>query len=493
MTVTTSKTEPQSSAGFGKTDAGDSFMKAKQFLARWMVVLLLWGGSVHAGEPAQNLASLQARPSPEWLTRGVMYQVWLRGFTPEGTLRAAAKRLPQVAELGANIIYLSPICLQDADMRQEFWSPRQKASGANNPRNPYRIKDYNRVDPEFGSEADLRAFIATAHKLGLRVLMDMVYMHSGPTCVLMKRPECYQQDAVGKVLIGNYNFPMLNLGNRELREYFWANMMHWVKRFDVDGFRCDVSDKVPLDFWEEARSRLNPTRPDLAMLAEGNRPSDQLKAFDVNYSYPWYHALLGVCARGQQASSLRTVWEKQRNERPRGARFIRFTENHDIVNDMRRAEVVCGERGAAAMSVVNFTLDGVPLLYNGQEIGDTSAQSIYARWAVRWEAACLPKAKKEFTFHQKLCQLRRTEPALTGGEVIWLDNDQSGAVLSFLRRAGGGEIITVANLSNRKIKAHIELPGKFNALVSDGAKTVPAQGKLALELEAFGFFVGKKP
>lgn len=160
---------------------------------------------------------------------------------------------------------------------------------------------------------------------------------------------------------------------------------------------------------------------------------------------------------------------------------------------MRHAEVVCGEHGANAMSVINFTLDGVPLLYNGQEIGDTSTQSIYARWAVRWEAACLPKAKKEFAFHQKLCQLRRTEPALTGGEVVWLDNDQPGAVLSFLRRASGGEIITVANLSNRKIKVHIELPGKFNALISDRVKTVLAQGKLALELEAFGFFVGKKP
>ena len=468
-------------------------MKNKLSLVRWMLVFLLWGATAHAAEPTQNMALLPARSSPEWVTRGVMYQVWLRGFTPEGTLRAATKRLPLVAELGVNIIYLSPVCLQDADMRQEFWSPRQKASGANNPRNPYRIKDYNRVDPEFGSEADLRTFIATAHKLGLRVLMDMVYMHSGPTCVLMKRPECYQQDAVGKVLIGNYNFPMLNLGNRELCEYFWANMMHWVKRFDVDGFRCDVSDKVPLDFWEEARSRLNPTRSDLAMLAEGNRPSDQLKAFDVNYSYPWYQALLGVCARGQQASSLRTIWEKQRNERPRGARFIRFTENHDVVNDMRRAEVVCGERGAAAMSVVNFTLDGVPFLYNGQEIGDTSLQSIYARWPVRWEAACLPKAKAKFTFHQKLCQLRRTEPVLASGEVVWLDNDQPDAVLSFLRRAGSEEIMTVANFSNRKLKAQVALPGKFTPLLFGGAKTASAAGKLVFDLESFGYFVGKKP
>ncbi|MBI5395148.1 MAG: hypothetical protein HZA91_07610, partial [Verrucomicrobia bacterium] len=195
---------------------------------------------------------------------------------------------------------------------------------------------------------------------------------------------------------------------------------------------------------------------------------------------------------GLPAASLRALWQKMRDERPRGARFIRYTENHDIVNDLLRAEVVLGERGAAAMTAVHFTLDGVPLLYNGQEIGDTSLQSIYARWPVRWEAACLPKAKAKFTFHQKLCQLRRTEPALASGEVVWLDNDQPDAVLSFLRRAGSEEIVTVASLSNRKLKARIELPGKFNPLVSDGAKPGAAAGKLTLELDACSYFVGKK-
>jgi len=436
----------------------------------------------------QDVTSLQARPSPDWLTRGVMYQVWLRSFTPESTLRAATKRLPQVAELGANIIYLSPVCLQDADMRPEFWSTRQKASGTNNPRNPYRIKDYNRVDPEYGSEADLRQFIATAHKLGLRVLMDLVYFHCGPTSVLMKHPEYFKHDAAGKISTGQWNFPVLDFKNQQLREHLWANMEHWVKDFDVDGFRCDVSDAVPLDFWEEARTRLEPFRPDLVMLAEGRRKDDQIKAFDINYNFWWHSATMAVFRRGETASSLRKLWEKMRDEHPRGARFIRYTENHDIVNDMLRAEVVCGERGAAAMSVINFTLDGVPLLYNGQEIGDTSPQSIYARWPVRWEAACLPKAKAKFAFHQKLCQLRRTEPALTAGEVIWLDNDQPDAVVSFLRRTGSDEIVTVVNLSNRKTKVQVELPAKLNSLLADGAKVTGA----TLDLEAFGYFVGKK-
>ncbi|MFA6545764.1 MAG: hypothetical protein WCS99_15205, partial [Limisphaerales bacterium] len=155
-------------------------------------------------------------------------------------------------------------------------------------------------------------------------------------------------------------------------------------------------------------------------------------------------------------------------------------------------DAVLGERGAAAMTVVHFTLDGVPLLYNGQEIGDTSLQSIYARWPVRWEAACLPKAKAKFAFHQKLCQLRRTETALSGGEVVWLDNDQPDAVLSFLRRAGGEEIVTVASLSNRRVHVRVALPEKFNLLLADGANVGSAAGTSALDLEAFGYVIARK-
>lgn len=469
-------------------------MKTRYMVCRTAAICLVMAATLgSAAEPKQDLAALHTRPAPEWLTRGVMYQVWLRGFTPEGTLRAATKRLPQVAELGANIIYLCPVQLQDADMRREFWSTRQKASGTNNPRNPYRIKDYNRIDPEYGSEKDLRAFIDTAHQLGLRVLMDVVYFHCGPTSDLLKKPDFILRDADGKFTAGSWNFPRLNFQSQPLCEYLWANMAHWVKDFGVDGFRCDVADAIPLDFWEEARARLEPLRPDLVILAEGERrAADQVKAFDINYSFSWLSTVQAVFARGESASSLRRHWEKMHAGRPQGVRYLRYTENHDIVNDMLRAEVVCGERGAAAASVINFTLDGVPLLYNGQEIGDTSLQSIYARWPVRWEAACLPKPAAKLVFHQKLCQLRRSEAALATGEMVWLDNDQPDAVVSFARRAESEEIVTVASLSNRKLKARVELPGKFNPLLTNGAKVSSSNDKLTLDLEACGYFVGKK-
>jgi hypothetical protein len=100
--------------------------------------LLALAACVSAATPTP-LNERETRPSAEWVTRGVMYQIQPRAFTPEGTLRAATARLPKVAELGVDIIYLCPVFVADDDPNVQGWSPRQKKSGMNNPRNPYRM------------------------------------------------------------------------------------------------------------------------------------------------------------------------------------------------------------------------------------------------------------------------------------------------------------------------------------------------------------------
>lgn len=471
-------------------------MKSASSCLVWAATILLGGAACLGGEAAKvDPASLPARKSPEWLTRGVIYQIPLRAFTPEGTLRAAAERLPAIAELGATVVYLCPIALSDDDPRLEFWSTRQKASGTNNPRNPYRIKDYGKVDPEYGTEDDLREFVAAAHKLDLRVLLDLVYFHCGPTSVLMEHADFIQRDADGKAVTGSWNFPRLNFESKGLREYLWADMEYWVKEFQVDGYRCDVADSVPLDFWLEGRRRIDRIRPDLVMLSEGQRAGDQVEAFDISYGFSWYDATAAVLTKSQPASALQKLWERQQAERPRGARFIRYTDNHDIANDMNRPDVRFGEQAARAMSVVNFTIDGVPFIYNGQEIGDTSRHSIYARWPVRWEAACLPKPAATLQFYRQLCQLRRSRPSLQSGEVVWVGHDQPDAVIAFLRRANDEEILSVVNLSNRSVNVNLDLAAEgaaYRPLLTSGAKPGGANGRFALALDGFGYLVGQK-
>ena len=459
---------------------------------RTLIGIVGWltlAASVFAAE-AGALNEREARRSPEWVTGGVMYQIQPRAFTPEGTLKAATARLPKVAELGVDIIYLCPVFVADDDPNIQGWSPRQKKSGMNNPRNPYRMKDYYHVDPEYGTDDDLKALIAEAHRFGIRVLLDMVYLHCGPTAVFLdEHPDFVKRDAEGKVAVAAWGFPALNLANSELREYLWKNMEYWVWEFGADGFRCDVSDGIPLDFWETARERLNKIRPDLCLLAEGTRREDQLKAFDLDYGWGF---------KWDNAAGVRKQWEKMRDERPRGgARFIRFIDNHDIANDSydNRIEKEWGTRRVNATLVALFTLDGVPMLYNGQEVADTARHSIFGRSPIDWANGDTPAGQIRFAFCKQLCVMRHAERALTHGEVVWLDNDQPDSVVSFLRHAASKEILSVVNLSDRPTTVRVTFPERTgwscDTLLAEGSQAERDDSGFLVNLEGFGYLVAK--
>jgi cyclomaltodextrinase / maltogenic alpha-amylase / neopullulanase len=446
--------------------------------------------TITADTPSVPINERQARPSPEWITGGIMYQIQPRAFTPEGTLPAATARLPRVAELGVDIVYICPVFVSDDD--PDGWSPRQKASKMNNPKNPYRMKDYYHVDPEYGTDDDLKAFVAESHRLGMRVMLDMVYLHCGPNAVFLKEhPNFVQRDEQGNIVCAKWNFPKINHANPELREYLWQNMEYWVREFDVDGFRCDVSNSVPLGFWETARERLEKIRPDVGMLAEGTRAADQLKAFDLDYGwgFDW-----------DNAAKFRAQWEKMRDERPRGgAKFIRFIDNHDISNDDfdNRLEKQWGSQRVHAAMVTMFALDGVPMVYNGQEVADTARHSIFGRSAIDWANGNTPAGRARFAFCQESCKMRHAERALTHGDVIWLDNDAPEAILSFLRRTGEEEILTVVNLTGQDVRARVALPRGgtpgFTSLLADGVEVKTSRDcKIGVSLQGNAYFVGKR-
>jgi len=456
-----------------------------------IVTLLALTTCAQAAAPIP-LNERQARPSPEWVTGGVMYQIQPRAFTPEGTLKAAQARLPKVAELGADIVYLCPVFVSDDDPDTKGWSPRQRKSGLNNPRNMYRMKDYYHVDPEYGTDDDLKALIAEAHRLGMRVLLDMVYLHCGPNAVFLEEhPNFVKRDAAGNIVTAAWGFPAIDMANPKLREYLWQNMEYWVRDFGADGFRCDVSDGIPLDFWETARERLERVRPgQICLLAEGTRREDQLKAFDLDYGWGF---------KWDNAAGIRKQWEKMRDERPRGgARFIRFIDNHDIANDAydNRLDKAWGTARVNATLVALFTLDGVPFLYNGQEVADTARHSIFGRLPIDWAGGETPAGQARFAFCKQLCAMRHAERALTHGEVVWLDNDQPASVLSFLRRASDDEVLSVVNLSDREMQVRITLPeatSRFSkTLLADGVKAeTDASGSL-WNVKGFGYLVAKR-
>lgn len=435
-----------------------------------------------------SVASQNARKSPDFLNSSIIYQVWMRSFTPEGTLRATATHLPYIADLGATIVYLSPLNVHGYP-------------SVFGPSTPYEIKDYDRIDPEYGTEANLKALVEEAHKLGLKAIMDVVFAHSANDNVLLNRPGFYQRTPDGALKMSRWHTPMPDFTNPQVREYFRNNMLHWIRDVGVDGFRCDVAGGVPLDFWNEARDAMDKVNPNAIMLAEADVPEQQLKAFDISYNFPYYSALTAVVVNGESAEKIKQQWEKAKASFPRGARFLHLNDNHD----RNRADVVFGEKGALATSVLNFTLDGIPFLYNGEEIGDTTAPQQQSHVAIRWDIWKMEDQRPgiarmqnvKLQFYKRLFAMRKREAALTTGELIWVENSNPDGVVSFIRRQGNEDILVLVNLSNRISKVQVDVPASDYAQATDLLKNQPlpaslSPGKFSRSLGAFDYVVAKR-
>ena len=125
-----------------------------------------------------------------------------------------------------------------------------------------------------------------AHALEMYVPLDLVYLHCGPTCrLLTERPELFKRDERGNIATSFWRFPLFDLDKPETREYFKQNMLYFVEKFDVDGYRCDCGGAIPADLWRENIAALRAVKPGVIMLNEGIR-NEQLEAgFDCDYGY----------------------------------------------------------------------------------------------------------------------------------------------------------------------------------------------------------------
>ena len=406
-----------------------------------------------------------AKEVSDFVRSAVMYQLFLRPFTPEGTLKAAIRMLPHIASLGVDIVYLCPQMVADDDPRTEFWSDRQNASKMDNPYSPYRLKDYYHTDPEYGTDDDLRRFVTTAHSLGLLVMLDLVYYHCGPTAVFIKdHPDFVKRNEDGTVKNGRWHFPELNFDCPELREYLWKNMEYWVRDFDVDGFRTDVEQSVPEDFWEEGRRRIEAIKEDVIMLAESENPLATVNAYDISYGFTWAIAIRNVFIKKMPASHLIERWTAMRDKMPQGTLFLRNLENHDLSMDFgdARWNMIGSPELVQAAMLLNFTIDGIPFIYNGEEIADNSHHCIFANrdhgknLVIDWSLALSEVGENRLEFTKSLTTLRHGNIALQEGETVWLDNDRPEAVVSFLRTAEEQTVLTVVNTTDEPLAVAVK-------------------------------------
>ena len=355
---------------------------------------------------------------------------------------------------------------------------------------PYAVRDFYAINPDYGTKEDLKKLISEAHKRGMKVIIDIVANHTSWDSVMMKTKAFYSQDKNGNIIppVPDWaDVADLNYDNPELRKYMIEMLKMWVRDYDLDGFRCDVAGFVPTSFWEQARAEVDKIKSDTIWLAEWESPDLLVKAFNLDYSWALHSTLDKVLHGDLPASEIRKTWETDKAKMPKNALRMRFSDNHDE----KRAIARFGEKGALAAQTLAFTLDGVPMFYNGMEVGDTTesgAPALFEKLPIFWQ---ISERRKDFpTFYKSMTELRKNNVALRRGDLTWLKNSDENRILTFLRKSGNEEILVAINMTNSPFFGSVEANGSFEEITPNvEAKLI---GLPSLSLDSFGFRIFKK-
>ncbi len=397
-----------------------------------MLFLILYCQQKHGDStPLKNYHHEVLPPPPDWAQNGVIYELYFRAFTPQGTIKAATMRLPELKKMGITIIWVMPI--------YPIGTVGRKGTAGS----PYAVVDFRQVNPELGTADDFRQFVNTAHQLGLKVIMDIVPNHGAIDNVLTrKHPDWFMQDEQGNFTreVADWSDIIdFNYNNPHMRHYMRESMLFWIREFDIDGFRCDVAGMVPLDFWKETIPQLRKEKEAVYLLAEWEDPALLLAGFHSDYDWTLYHLLKDIRLEKKRTAEAITLVEEKDSLYPQNALPMRFLENHDE----QRSMAVFGPAAIEAYATFLFTLPGIPLIYAGQEIGAIHRPSLFEKEPIRW-------AEGDTTLQQlyaRLIHFRRNQPALTRGSYHPLQVAMlKGSVGAFIRQWENTVILVVSNL-----------------------------------------------
>ena len=358
----------------------------------------------------------------------VLYSVFVRTHTPEGTFRALEGDLDRLRSLGVDILWLMPIHPIGTVSRKGTWG------------SPYAIRDYRAVNPDMGTVEDLQHLVAECHKREMKLIIDVVYNHTSPDSVLAKEhPEYFLRDAEGNPTrrVADWSDIVdLDYSNAPLWDYQIETLVQWAKI--VDGFRCDVASSVPVEFWCRAREAVAAVRPDAIWLAESvhgihNRhlraqggvavsDGDLYRAFDMTYDYDIWPYIEDAFASSAGLKTYLHMLNMQEAAYTDNYIKLRCFENHD---QPRLASRVESEESLRNYFALLYFLRGTTLLYSGMEFAPRHQVSLF---------------EKEYSFGEKNCDLqeylrtlRKMKAALPLTEgAFWAEEGSEGiAVLSY--------------------------------------------------------------
>lgn len=422
------------------------------------------------------------------LRQQVIYSIYVRNHTEEGTFRAVIRDLDRIREQGADMIWFMPI----------------HPIGVKNHKGtlgcPYAISDYRKVNPEYGTLEDFEELVEEIHRRGMKCMIDVVYNHTSPDSWLVEHhPEYFFRKPDGRMgtKTGDWtDVADLDYSNRELWDYQIETLCMWAKL--VDGFRCDVASLVPLDFWKEARKAVEQVHPGLVWLAESVEPvfirenrkygytahsdSEMYQAFDITYDYDVNHMFLRYLKGKLTLGQYIAILNNQDGTYADNYVKLRFLENHD----QTRAK----EKFPHDSDLVNWTAflyfqKGATLLYGGQETENDVTPSLFDEDKVDWNTGkCLTPLMK------KLYEIKKLPIMMTGAYELETDDAEE----TIIGRYCGSEEMLVGCFCTRSQAARVKLDewkvpdGSYENLI-DGKKVSVKNGVLAVGGEPVIFLV----
>lgn len=450
---------------------------------RKLVLVALIGLSLLSCTTLSKNKQMKANPS-EWKHTTNIYEVNIRQYTPEGTFNAFQAHLPRLKAMGVETLWFMPI------------TPIAEKNKKGSLGSQYAAQDYTSINPEFGTLEDFKALVDKAHAMGFKVIIDWVANHTGWDHTWTKtNPEYYLKDPnTGdfQIASGMDDIIELDYSNPGLRKAMIESMKFWVKETNIDGFRCDLASWVEVDFWEEARPELDKVKP-LFWLGEFDEldTPEYGKVFDASYIWNWMHKTKDYNEKDLAISELMDLL-KRYSDIGDGSMRAWFTSNHDE-NTWNGTEYEKYGVLAKPLAVFSVTWNGVPLIYNGQELPlETKRLEFFEKDPIPWN-----QNPALHNFYKTLLNLKSSNPALRGGDpevgTYLFPVLEDKKMLAYLRIHGNDQVLTVLNFSKEPVDQVIsfhELKGDYTDVFT--GEKIKLEGSYHVKLPVSGYQVFKK-
>ena len=394
---------------------------------------------------------------PIWAQNAVVYEVNVRQFSESGKITAVIEQLNNLKSLGVDILWLMPLHPIGVEKRKGTLGSY------------YSVKDYKAFNPEFGTEKEFELFVNKAHQLGFKVIIDWVANHTAWDHEWIKKhPEWYVRDKKGIIQtpFDWTDVAKLNFSSKPMRAAMTEAMKHWVTKYDIDGFRCDVAFMVPVDFWNENRKALEKIKP-MYMLAEMEANNDINKtpaeyyatAFNASYAWTFMGASANLAEGKTSVNEFKKTMQNNYAELPSSMHKMFFLTNHDENSWNATILERYGKNWKSIAAMVYTLPQSLPLMYTGEEAGLARRLKFFEKDPVK---ASEWIDTSRYSFYRSLITLHHSNAALKNNQAgskfedLNLIEENTGLVYGYKRSSGTSEVIVIINFGNELTRFNVE-------------------------------------